>query len=135
MGLTNPVSSLDRADRESIGPAWDPKASRWLKAGEVRAVYLALPELSLTRPWRAMFAVGTFAGLRTGEVIALEWRDVDFVAGTIQVQRSIGGPLKDDESRVAPLPATLTSVLTEWRKICPVGSEQMFPPTTGRGAT
>src|SRR5476651_620979 len=63
--------SLDRADRDSIGPAWDPKATPWLKAEQVRAVYLAMPEMERAAPWRAMFAVGTFAGLRTGEVIAL----------------------------------------------------------------
>ncbi len=28
---------------------------------------------------------------------------------------------------------TLAAVLTEWRKVCPVGSEQLFPPTTGKG--
>src|SRR5882724_10267051 len=88
--LDNPVAGLDRADREAIGPAWDPHLTPWLKPDEVRAVYLAMPEFTADTPWRAMFAVGTFAGLRTGEVIALEWRDVDAEAGTIHVRRSVG---------------------------------------------
>ena len=70
--LTNPVAALDRYDRKSIGAGWDPKKTPWLRTEQVRAVYLALPELAPKAPWRAMFALGTFAGLRTGEVVALE---------------------------------------------------------------
>jgi hypothetical protein len=43
--LENPVACLDRADRDSIGPAWDHKATPWLKADHVPAVYAAMPEL------------------------------------------------------------------------------------------
>jgi integrase len=53
----------------------------------------------------------------------------DLDAGTIHVRRSTGGPLKDDESRIAPLPDTLATVLTEWRKLAPVGAAQVFEPT------
>lgn len=131
--LDNPVAGLDRADRDSIGPAWDPKATPFLKPDQVRAVYLGMPELDLAAPWRAMFAVGTFAGLRTGEVIALQWSDIDAEGGTIHVRRSVGGPLKDDESRIAPLPESLAKVLKAWRGFCPVGTEQVFPPTGKHG--
>jgi integrase len=127
--LDNPVAGLDRADRDSIGPAWDPKATPWLKPDQVRAVYLAMPQIARESPWRVMFAVGTFAGLRTGEVIALEWSDLDFDARTIHVRRSVDGPLKDDESRIAPLPDSLASVMTEWRRLAPVGAEQVFAPS------
>src|SRR5437899_1324057 len=131
--LQNPVAGLDRADRDSIGPGWDPRLTPYLKAEQVRAVYLALPEMARESPWRAMFAVGTFAGLRPGEVIALEWADLDFDARTIHVRRSDDGPLKDDESRIAPLPDTLAAVLKTWRAFCPVGSLQVFPPTGTHG--
>jgi integrase len=127
--LDNPVAGLDRADRDSIGPAWDPKATPWLRPEQVRAVYLAMPGLALDAPWRAMFAVGTFAGLRTGEVIALEWADLDFQGRTIHVRRSVEGPLKDDESRIAPTAETLATVLTDWRKLALVGAPQVFKPT------
>src|SRR4051812_43850384 len=127
--LDNPVAGLDRADRDSIGPAWDPKATPWLRAEQVRALYLALPEMAADAPWRPMFAVGTFAGLRTGEVIALEWGDLDFDARTIHVRRSVDGPLKDDESRIAPMPDTLAGILGEWRKLAPVGVPQVFQAT------
>src|SRR5438309_7262341 len=48
--LDNPVAGLDRADRDSIGPAWDPKATPWLKPEQVRAVYLAMPEMASEAP-------------------------------------------------------------------------------------
>ncbi len=127
--LDNPVAGLDRADRDSIGPAWDPKGTPWLRTEQVRAVYLAMPEMTSAAPWRAMLAVGTFAGLRTGEVIALEWSDLDFTARTIHVRRSVEGPLKDDESRIAPMPDTLAAVLTDWRKLALVGAAQVFAPS------
>lgn len=92
-------------------------------------MYLALPALAPASPWRTMFAVGTFAGLRTGEVIALEWADLDFMARTIHVRRSVDGPLKDDESRIAPMPDTLADALSQWRKLATVGDSQVFAPS------
>ena len=142
MRLENPVGLLDRADRKAIGPAWDPKLSPWLKTEQVRAVYLSFPELAWERagettvrlePWRAMFAVGTFAGLRPGEVIGLQWEDIDFRAKQIHVRRSIAGPLKDDDSRIAPISDTLAEVLRSWEKLSPLGSVQVFPHTGRRG--
>jgi len=131
--LDNPVADLDRADRDAIGPAWDPRLTPWLKSDEdVRAVYLAMPELTPAAPWRALFAVGAFAGLRPGEIRALEWDDLDLQAGTIHVRRSVEGPLKDDESRIAPLGPELAAELKKWRAVCPVGSAQVFP-AFGRG--
>src|SRR5688572_21652773 len=37
---------------------------------------------------RMLFLLGSDAGLRQGEVMALAWGDIDFVAGTITVRRS-----------------------------------------------
>jgi integrase len=130
--LTNPVAALDRYDRKSIGAGWDPKKTPWLRTEQVRAVYLALPELAPKSPWRAMFALGTFAGLRTGEVVALEWNDLDFAARNIHVQRSVEGPLKDNEGRFVPMAETLADVISKWRKLAPEELEQLFVPT-GRG--
>src|SRR6267143_1616305 len=84
--LDNPVEGLDRADRKAIGPGWDPRLTRYLKPEQVRTLYLELPEMSREAPWRPMFAVGTFAGLRPGEVFALEWGDLYFEARTIHVR-------------------------------------------------
>jgi len=132
MRLNNPVAGLDRADRDSTGPAWDPRLTPWLRTEQLQAVYLAMPELAPEAPWRALLVAGALAGLRTGEDLALEWSDLDLKARTIHVRRSVEGPLKDDESRIAPMPEALAEVLGQWRKLVPVGTPQVFP-ATGRG--
>jgi integrase len=114
-------------------------------------VFHALPDLSLRTPWRAMYALGALAGLRPGEVIGIEWPDVDFDREELHVRRQVersGGLIryleriarqpsaprpKDRESRHVPMTQDLKKVLTEWRRIAPVGPAQVFPATSGGG--
>jgi integrase len=118
--LTNPVRRLKRGDWKRIGKGHDPHATPWLQSDDqVRRVYLAFPEMSRNAPWRAMFAVGVFVGLRPGEIRSLQWGDVDFAAGLIHVQRGDGGPTKNSKSRAVPLSPALASVLLEWKEACP----------------
>jgi len=61
------------------------------------------------------------AGLRSGEMVALEWRDVDFVKGQVCVQRSawkgqIASP-KGGRLRYVPLTNRLASALREHRHL------------------
>lgn len=131
--LTNPVSRLNRATRRAIGPMHDPRRTPFLKTKqEVRAVYLALPAMAPNRPVRAMFAVGAFAGLRTDEILGLPKENVDLERRTIMVDRSAQGPLKDNESRIAPINDSLLGVLREWMLLAPPG-DLMFAPAKGRG--
>jgi integrase len=128
--LTNPVRLLDRATRRKVGPRWDPTKARFLdNKKDIRAVYLALPAMTRKDPWRAMFAVGVFAGLRPSEIRALEWGDIDSGNGLIHVRRTTSGPIKDDECRSPPLLDSLEPVLTEWRRLAPAGSALCFPAT------
>jgi len=132
--LANPVRALDRHDRRRIGRGWDPRKTPFLKTkADVRSLYLALPELARGRPFRAMFAVGALAGLRPGEVRALEWADLDFGAGLIHVQRSAEGPTKDDQSRHVPIASALAAMLKEWRRCCPLGAQLVFPASGSTG--
>ncbi len=77
------------------------------------------------------------AGLRQGEIIALEWGDVDLVAGALTVRRSswkgqVGTP-KSGRERKVPLTARLKAAL---KALCeaigllnfgqPVGSAESF---------
>jgi integrase len=56
---------------------------------------------------RALLLLGSDAGLRQGELVALEWGDVDLVAGTLTVRRSswhgIVGTPKSGRDRKVPL--------------------------------
>jgi integrase len=124
--LTNPVARLDRATRRAIGPKYDPRKTPFLeRKQDIRGVYLALPPLPL--PLTPMFAVGVFAGLRTGEIIALERGDVKLRQRRIHVQRSVRGPLKDEQSRFVPINDTLLPILREWM-VLQSGGRVLFPP-------
>ena len=116
----NPVRLLPRSVRRLYRPTHDWKKTPYLKPlGEAVRVYRALREASHEQTAVA-FAVGAFAMLRTGEVLGLNWSDVDLQRGEItvqrQVHRSMLGPLKDDESRIVPIQVALAPVLGEWRQ-------------------
>jgi integrase len=55
----------------------------YLKPDEVQAMLAQLPET-----WRGFFATAVYTGMRRGEVVGLQRRDVDLEAGTIVVTRS-----------------------------------------------
>ena len=55
-----------------------------LGADELAGLLTALPD-----PFRSMVFVAAATGLRRGELIGLQWADVDFEAGLIQPRRSI----------------------------------------------
>lgn len=110
----------------------DPRTTPFLKRLEdVRSLYLELPD-----GIGVAFAVGALAGLRTGEVLALEWRDIDLDARRIHVERQARegkvGPLKDDESRIVPLQAPLVPILREWR-LRMGGDGLLFRPSKNGG--
>jgi integrase len=107
----NPVRTLPRSTRRLIRVARDPRTTPFLeRLDDVRRVFLALDE-----PINVAFAIGAFAGLRTGEVLALRWPHVDLRARRIHVRESIKGRLKDDDSRVVPIVDSLYPVLAAWR--------------------
>jgi len=131
--LRNPVARLDRATRRAIGPRYDPKKTPFLREKkDIRAVYLALPVLAPDQPFRAMFAVGAFGGLRTDEILGLPKANVDLARRVITVDCTAKGPVKDDELRTVPINDTLLPILREWASLAPAG-DMLFPPTSGRG--
>jgi integrase len=67
-----------------------------------------------------MFLTFLRTGLRVGELIALEWGDVDWNEGYIFVERSFSqgeiGPTKNRKNRKVDMSPTLIQVLTEHRR-------------------
>ena len=49
------------------------------------------------------------SGLRVGETVALEWRDIDVTAGTLLVRSGKGG-----RGRTVPLHPDLAALFTNW---------------------
>jgi integrase len=78
---TNPVSKVSR-----------PKYKRAdIQPFEIEDVWLILARL---RPHRlhSLFVLAFALGLRQGELFALEWRDVDFSAGVLRIERQAIAP-------------------------------------------
>ena len=123
----NPIASLPRSTRRLYRSTHDPRTTPFLeKLEDVRRVFLALPE-----PVNVAFAVGAFAGLRTGEVLGLAWQDVDLAGRRIHVRQQIQdgkiGPLKDSDSRVVPLQGALAPILAAYR-LATGGEGFLFKP-------
>lgn len=49
----------------------------------------------ITPKMKAYFAIGFYTGMRTGELIALKWTDIDFEQRTIKIQRAIRQGVED----------------------------------------
>jgi integrase len=61
---------------------------------------------------RLPLALGFFTGMRLGEILGLDWKQVDFLAGTINLR---AGETKNDAARTIPVVPQLRTVLIEQR--------------------
>jgi integrase len=126
LAKVNPVKQLPTATRRLFRPAYDPKTTPYIKrADDIRRVFLALPE-----PINVAFAIGSMAGLRTGEVRALRWESVDLDRQKIHIVESVDGPLKDKDPREVPIQNSLLPVLREWH-MRTGGKGLVVPPMRG----
>jgi integrase len=116
--VPNPVSGYKTEHRRVITSLHDPDDTPFLvdpaKSKALR------DELSKKAPvFGIAYAVSRWAGLRPGEVRALEWSDVDLDKGTIKVRRSVRlgrlGTPKSGEGRLVPIGRTLVETLKGWR--------------------
>jgi integrase len=132
---TNPVRALPKATRRLIRGTHDPKQTPFLeKQADIARVYAALAQ-----PHATVFAVGALSGLRPGEVLALEWGDIDLPARRIFVQRQVRhsrvGPTKSGKPRLVPIIEPLAKILGEW-KLATGGAGLVFKPLVqGRRGT
>ena len=97
-------------------PAVRGRRDRIASPEEAAKLIEALPQKSD----RALWAVAFYAGLRAGEIMALEWENVDLAKGVIHVERSYDskeGVYTDPKSqagkRSVPIPAVLRDYLDE----------------------
>jgi integrase len=123
----NPVASLPKATRRLFRNAHDPKQTPFLeKQDDIRRVFLALEQ-----PFATFFAIGALAGLRPGEILALEWGDIDLGSRRILVQRQVRhgkvGPTKSGKPRLVPVIEPLAKILAEW-KLGTGGEGRVFRP-------
>lgn len=99
---------------------------------EARALLAALPRE------RALWATAMYAGLRLGELLGLEWDDVDFDHGLVHVRRSWDqdagaiAPKSRAGLRAVPLSDTLRRHLAEHRLACGWGRGLVFGRSADR---
>ena len=72
-------------------------------------------------PWRTLFIVLALTGMRAGEVLGLQWADIDFDHRCIHIRRSAWyGKVQSTKSKISAAPITLpnalASVLSEYKK-------------------
>jgi integrase len=74
----------------------------------------------LTEPCASVVKVAVLTGLRIGEILALRWKRIDQVAGTLEVAENyssgeFGPPKTKSSRRVMPISSTLAGVLENLR--------------------
>jgi integrase len=86
----------------------------------------------------AMFYVLIFCGLRSSELRALSWRDIDFGTSTMTVRQRadrwgcIGQPKSDAGTRDILFPEIASKELKKWRTRCPKSTlDLVFPSSRG----
>jgi integrase len=82
--------------------------------------------------WRTVYTVAIFTGMRRGELVALQWGDVDFQSRQITVRRSLKrGKPKSGRVRHIPLFDAALEPLKRWRRtVGPIGG-LVFPKRAG----
>ena len=108
----------------------------WIKRNPIRAVRQSAKREHIPTPLTALELRALFAelglrdrtlvsldvptGMRRGELLALQWRDIDFQKWTLNIRKSIWqqhlGPVKTEESeKTMPLDEEMIADLLRWR--------------------
>ncbi|MBZ5536874.1 MAG: site-specific integrase [Acidobacteriia bacterium] len=103
----NPIELVRQSSRRRFTP-------RRLTAEELRSLLK-----NLTEPCRTMAILAACLGLRIGEIIGLQWGDIDLLRKTLSIRRTVWqyhvGPAKTEYSEaVLPLADELVSLLESW---------------------
>lgn len=89
-------------------------------------------------PWRTLFIVLAMTGMRAGEILGLQWGDIDFDHSCIHIRRSAWyGKVQSTKSKTSSAPITLPEALasvlsafkSEWK---PNGQGFLFTTRNGR---
>lgn len=93
-----------------------PREPRFFTVRQVQQIVTTAPQ-----PYKTMFSVLAMTGMRAGEMLGLQWGDIDFARGCIHIRRSAWyGHLQTTKSKssAAPvhLPESLAAILREYRQ-------------------
>ena len=117
-------------------PPQDQSDFVWIDQEQVETLLAAAREDQAHPQLAPIVATAAYSGLRAGEVLGLQWSDIDFSSRRIGVRRSFGAEAGKDSStksrrvRYVPLLGKLEAILQTWRSES--GSETwLFPSRTG----
>ncbi len=128
---SNPVASLPRSTRRLYKSIYDTRSTPFLeRPADIRRLYLAMAE-----PYNIIFILGEQTGCRVGEILGMDWRDIDLPGRKIHVRQQMQDGklcvLKDRESRIVPLATSLATslapILETW-KLKTGGVGPLFTP-------
>jgi integrase len=110
----NPVKWSTRRRSGALRNNGEPEV-RFLDQEELEA----LPDDTLGRLERVLYLTAAMTGLRRGELLALRWRDVDWMAARLRVCQNyvrgeFGAPKSKRSSRAVPLADRLAPVLERY---------------------
>ena len=102
---------------------------QWLRSS---AQVEKLLEAAMTEPAGVMelYAVAAYTGMRAGEILGLQWSDLDLDTRLITVARSYDQPTKTGKIRYVPILDPLLPVIEAWRRRCP-SRQWVFPTSAG----
>jgi integrase len=81
---------------------------RFFGVKQVQQIIEAAPE----EPYKTMFTVLAMTGMRAGEMLGLQWEDIDFAAGCIHIRRSAWyGNIQTTKSKSSAAPVHLPEFL------------------------
>jgi len=103
----------------------EPEPKAWTKIEAEKALEVCKEEM----PWFYLpLLVTLHSGIRKGEWTGLRWSDIDFIKGTIKIQRSYNGPTKSGKPRMIPIS---TKLALELEKHYIVGQEDQIVYNAG----
>ncbi len=125
----NPASLVKKL-KESEGAKHDLIEGSILTPGEINALLQAADER-----YRPLLMCAVLTGLRQGELLGLQWGDVDWNSRQIYVRRSYtGGRFYDPKTkysrRKVDMPDALALELKKWKLRCPKGELDLVFPTS-----
>lgn len=126
---SNPARLLRARERPKVTP----HPIRILSPSEISRLLAASGE-----PYRTVFAVAIFAGLRSGEVRGLQWQDLDFENGYLRVRRqaqrgSLVPPKTPSAVRAVVLVDPLPTILSNYQaNQDDTGPERLLFSTDGK---
>jgi integrase len=121
-------AASNACDGAELPRAPEPRETRYLRREEIARLIEHAPAGIYQELDRVLWLVASQTGLRRSELLALRWRDVDWVASRIRVRRGYvrgeSGPPKSRRSvRSVPMSDEVGGVLDRWSQAVPRGGE------------